>query len=166
MPKSEQEINAEKAAKPRPDLIPGTATLAEGAVDAYGFFKHGPCTWKIAGTEQADPQTHIASACRHIAEYLDNQNAVESGSGLPVLWHARAQLGIAIDCIARLDRAAFDRQLAGLAPVLVKLAAAKHSEEDHTNGCTERCTVGSAFAAGAIEGEDPIMGRANDFGRR
>lgn len=126
MPKSQQEIDAEKAAKPRPDLIPGSATLAEGAVDAYGFFKHGPCTWKIAGTEQADPQTHIASACRHIAEYLDNPDAVEAGSGLPVLWHARAQIGIAIDCIARLDRAAFDRQLAGLAPVLAKLAEGKH----------------------------------------
>ncbi len=101
MPKSEKEINSEKAAKPRPDLIPGSAMLAMGSVMAYGWNKHGDCTWKNEGTEQADPRTHIASASRHLAEYLDNPKTTEEGSGLSVLWHAASQLAIAIDCESR-----------------------------------------------------------------
>ena len=107
--KSEEQINAEKAAKPRPDLIPGSALLAMGEVMSYGWGKHGDCTWKHAGTEQADPRTHVASAIRHLAEYLDDPDATEEGSGLPVLWHAASQLTIAIDCIQRADAEAANR---------------------------------------------------------
>lgn len=98
MPKSEKEINAEKAAKPMPHLIPASATMLGAMVQGYGFRKHGDQTWKRKGTEQADPMTHIASAMRHITEYRLNPHAVESGSGLPVLAHAMIQLAIAIDC--------------------------------------------------------------------
>lgn len=152
MNKTEQEINAEKAAKPRPDLVPAQALLqvlsatdawrdhgaqntdyalmalllfrqkcsvdflvaagaclvhalggkaaahmAGGRVMGYGFRKHGNCTWRVAGSEQADVQTHIASAERHLIERMENAGAVEEGSGLPVLEHAFSQVCIAID---------------------------------------------------------------------
>lgn len=147
MPKTEQEINAEKALKPRPDLIPGLALqqclsakgvdwgqrvtqvlgpegpnaercqmlyqwsqarvnadpwanlIPMGQVMAYGYHKHGHATWRHAGTEQADPETHWASACRHLCEYLADRHATESGSGLPVLWHAMVQCVITMDLL-------------------------------------------------------------------
>jgi hypothetical protein len=167
MPLVEAEINAEKAAKPRPDLFPARAALAirralpttddrtayelvlaaddslrdfvmthdvrdlaragalvcvaigrsectgslrvesdyahailrAGAVMGYGLAKHGRCTWRIAGTEQADPQTHYSSACRHVLEWLVDVNARESGSNFPVLWHLLSQIGITIDLL-------------------------------------------------------------------
>jgi hypothetical protein len=96
--KTEQEINAEKMGKTRPDLLPACAILGAGKVMGYGFRKHGNCTWRIAGTEQAEVSTHTASALRHVLEYLENPDAVEDGSGLPVLYHALSQIAIAIDC--------------------------------------------------------------------
>lgn len=101
MRRTTEEINAEKAAKPRPDLIPGNALLAVGYVQAYGRGKHGNCTWKDGGTEQSRSETHIASAQRHLAEFEASPDAREAGSNLPVLWHAAAQLLIAIDCEIR-----------------------------------------------------------------
>lgn len=97
--KTQAEIDQEKFGKPRPDLLPACAILGAGKVMGYGFRKHGNCTWRIAGTEQADPQTHYASALRHLLEYGDNPNAIEEGSGLPVLYHALSQIAILIDCI-------------------------------------------------------------------
>lgn len=148
--KTEAEINAEKAAKPRPDLLParelyhlarvtqagssvcgvldllarfehtldpdwlravvgelaawaGISTaelvLRAGEVMGYGFRKHGRCTWRVAGTEQADPQTHYASGVRHVVERWDNPDAHEEGSGKPVLWHAAAQFILTLDLL-------------------------------------------------------------------
>jgi len=97
--KTEAEINAEKASKSRPDKLPACALMGGGLVMAYGLQKHGNCTWRVAGTEQADPETHIASAYRHVLEWLDDPSAVEAGSRLPVLYHALSQIAIAIDCI-------------------------------------------------------------------
>lgn len=164
--KTEAEINAEKAAKPRPDLVPAAAVLrvcwcyspdddpapaiehvidawrcvlqfrdtcdpmmlaeaaesvvhalavddyitnpdaalphamlSAGRVMGYGFRKHGNCTWRVAGSEQADPQTHIASAERHLLEYLVFPGATEEGSGQPVLYHALAQLCITLHLV-------------------------------------------------------------------
>lgn len=99
--KTEQEIDAEKAFKPRVDLIPGHALLEVGRTMAYGFGKHGTCTWRTAGTEQAKASTHVASASRHLAEYLGDPDATEEGSGLSVLAHCAAQLLIAIECRRR-----------------------------------------------------------------
>lgn len=148
MQKTEEEINAEKALKSRPDLVPGEAFLTcnfygnqriqanifdifgpqgpskgscgvlyrycknlvlpgglhdalllLGKVMAYGREKHGYCTWRIAGTEQATPETHWASACRHVCEYLANRDATEEGSGLPVLLHAMTQCVITMDLL-------------------------------------------------------------------
>jgi hypothetical protein len=148
---STEEINKEKAAKNRPDLLPpavvlnllehiesehpvleaykallafaerpterygglqsalfalareigGTLQAIDGAgsVMGYGAKKHGNCTWRVAGTEQADPQTHLASAQRHCLEYLLDPDSVEEGSGRPVLWHAFAQVCILINLV-------------------------------------------------------------------
>lgn len=148
--KSRAEIEAEKAAKPRPDLLPareihrvlheaevdrvvidvwhwlarfedtlepkfladavvvlarwegvslGAFLLGAGEVMGYGFRKHGRCTFRVAGTEQADPQTHYASGVRHLLEKLDNAAAVEEGSRRPVLYHAGAQFLLALDLL-------------------------------------------------------------------
>lgn len=141
------QVNQEKAAKSRPDLIPGhvlrmirfgtcyltlekVATflcgpelpcyldvlnaidvickeeaianlgdfmLTVGKVQGYGFTKHGHCSWRIPDTEQADPRTHVASMVRHLAEYQQDVDEKEEGSGFPVLWHALAQGCITLD---------------------------------------------------------------------
>lgn len=150
-PKPRAEIEAEKASKPRPDLLPaamlaiGAATnknisnafaafadyiatrnsaalgvavgsilvetmaagvaktpaavlMAAGEIMGVGLRKHGPCTWRIAGTEQADPQTHYASAVRHILEHLDGVT-VDPDSGKHPLLHAVCQIAIMINLI-------------------------------------------------------------------
>jgi len=94
-----EQVEREKRAKSRPDLIPARALLAVGKCMGYGFRKHGDCTWTVHGTEQADPSTHIASAMRHLLEHLADPCATEEGSGLPVLWHAAAQVLIAVECV-------------------------------------------------------------------
>lgn len=71
--------------------------LKAGGPMGYGRRKHGDCTWRQAGTEQALVETHVASAFRHILEYLADNDAVEEGSGDPVLYHAVCQLCIALD---------------------------------------------------------------------
>lgn len=118
--KSEQEINAEKAHKSRPDLIPGSALDAEGEVMGDGFRKHGPCTWKNAGTEQAKPETHIASCMRHLIEILKHGPlARDPETGCLHLAHLRAQSGIAIDCLA-LHRASLAEPASPFAPGAVE----------------------------------------------
>lgn len=103
MARTREEIDAEKAHKPRPDLLPAHALLCAGRAMGYGYRKHGDCTWREPGTEQADPRTHIASAMRHLLEHLHDADACEEGSGLPVLWHAAAQILIAVECTEQLD---------------------------------------------------------------
>lgn len=78
---------------------PPTALLLAGRVMGYGFRKHGDCTWRVAGTEQAEVRTHIASAERHLLEHWQDPDAVEEGSGLPVLHHALSQVLIALDLL-------------------------------------------------------------------
>ena len=103
MPKTEEEINAEKASKPRPDLVPARAVLAAGRALAYGANKHGLAggrgTYRIADTDQAKVETHLASCLRHILEFQIDPSAVEEGSGLSVLDHAFAQLAIVVDLV-------------------------------------------------------------------
>lgn len=157
--KTRAEIEAEKATKPRPDLIPATAlaaigcaleraiegdyaggplellargahardidTLADawlaaaimlspgasftvavgkallvaGEVMGMGLIKHGPCTWRVAGTEQAEAQCHYASAVRHLAERLAGLEA-DRDSGRDPLVHLLCQVPILIDLLA------------------------------------------------------------------
>jgi hypothetical protein len=127
MAKSEQEINAEKAHKSRPDLLPASALMAAGRVMGYGLRKHGNCTWRVAGTEQADPRTHVASMIRHALAACEDPTAIDEESGLPHLACVITQAAIAFDCTVRLE----------VPPIEIPV------------------TVTSAFAAGAIEGEDP-----------
>lgn len=159
--KSMESINAEKASKPRPDLLPlsfvaqligpppgghagiqfamiacceflrskNTIKLIEaaralasayfhastarfdssdssaaevlldvGEIMATGWRKHGPCTWRVAGTEQADPQTHFAGAIRHMLEAAAGR-AVDPDSGKDPLLHAICQLAITYDLV-------------------------------------------------------------------
>lgn len=84
----------------------GSHALAMGRVLAYGLAKHGVCTWRVAGTEQADPQTHYASALRHMLEDFADSDAVEEGSGFPVLDHALTQLAILADLTVNPPQAA------------------------------------------------------------
>lgn len=96
---SREQVDAEKASLPRPDLIPPSALLEEGLVMGMGFRKHGDCTWRQLGTQQADPKTHIASAMRHLVKTLLDPMARDQQSGRVHLAHARAQIGIAIECL-------------------------------------------------------------------
>lgn len=143
MPRSEADINAEKAAKSRPDLLPGTAALAKGDVQSFGLAKHGPCTWRNEGTDQADPRTHLASASRHAAHVFDDPWSIDEQSGLLNLAHLGAQIDIALDCLRASDPARFDAIRATLPDAIARLRVASP------------VTIGSAFAAGAIEGENP-----------
>lgn len=149
-PKSRAEIEVEKAAKPRPDLLPplalamalhnvriadalsdvadflksratnnlgaalrrildeliecgvagsrADAIMQAGEIMGVGLRKHGPCTWRIAGTEQADPQTHYASLVRHLLEYEAGVRT-DPDSGKHPLLHAVCQISIMINLL-------------------------------------------------------------------
>jgi hypothetical protein len=75
-----------------------TALMAAGEIMGVGLRKHGPCTWRIAGTEQADPQTHYASAVRHILEHCAGVT-VDPDSGKHPLLHAVCQIAIMLNLI-------------------------------------------------------------------
>lgn len=103
MAKTENEINAEKAAKPRPDLLPARALLAGGRAFGYGAAKHGlgrsgRGTYRDAGTEQATVETHRASFMRHWCAYWAGET-IDPESGLSHLDCMMAQLSIIIDLV-------------------------------------------------------------------
>jgi hypothetical protein len=100
MPLPEDQINAEKHGKPRPDLVPPAAIMAAGRALGYGVHKHGGGrtglgTYRDAGTEQAEVRTHVASFCRHWLAYLDGEHT-DPESGLAHLDCAMAQLAIVV----------------------------------------------------------------------
>lgn len=107
--KSEAEINAEKNAKPRIDIVPPALMLAAGRALGYGAEKHGVPegndgfgTWRTPNTQQADPLTHYACLMRHLLLWRSGEviDPVErGGSGLPHLDHAAAQLAILLDLL-------------------------------------------------------------------
>lgn len=101
--KTQAEIDAEKALKSRPDLIPTRAILAGGRAFAYGANKHGlgqtgRGTYRDAGTEQAQVATHRASFLRHWCAYWAGE-LIDPESGLSHLDCMQAQLSIIIDLI-------------------------------------------------------------------
>lgn len=105
--KTEAEINAEKHAKPRVDIVPPALTLAAGRALGYGAAKHGVPegydgfgTWRIAGTEQAEPLTHYACLMRHMLLWRAGEK-VDPESKLSHLDHAAAQLSILLDILER-----------------------------------------------------------------
>lgn len=96
------EVDAEKSTKPRPDLIPPEALRLAGAAFAAGHAKHGTPggrgTYRIAGTEQARVQTHVASMWRHLIAWMGGDE-IDAESGVPHLGCALAQLAIVIDLV-------------------------------------------------------------------
>lgn len=92
MTKTTDEINAEKAAKSRMDLVPPDHAELAGLAFKVGAEKHGlgPVglgTYRIAGTEQSTVWSHWASMERHAAalkrgEMMDDG---PGGTGLPHL---------------------------------------------------------------------------------
>lgn len=109
--KTEAEINAEKNAKPRVDIVPPALMLAAGRALGYGADKHGVPegydgfgTWRIPGTQQAEVLTHYACLMRHLLLWRAGEiiDPIErGGSGLPHLDHAAAQLAILLDLLER-----------------------------------------------------------------
>lgn len=85
-----------KTEKPRIDLVPPLAIRAIAWAMTHGVKEHGERKWRGAGT---DPGTRLASLLRHLNEYQIDPNATEENSGLPVLWHALAQLAIMVDLV-------------------------------------------------------------------
>lgn len=139
MSRTRDEIDQEKAHKSRPDLLPASALMAAGCVMGYGSRKHGDCTWRVAGTKQADSREHVASMMRHAIRVADDIDSVDE-DGLEDLACVITQACIAYDCrVAERKRAA-------------AAWASTPSTIDVTDGAV---TVGSAFAAGQIEGEAP-----------
>lgn len=95
-------IDEEKSRKSRPDLVPALAIEAAGDAFAYGVAKHGipngRGTYRIAGTEQAETQTHVASFERHWLAWKRGEEC-DPESGLSHLAHAMAQLAIVVDLV-------------------------------------------------------------------
>lgn len=105
--KTATEIDAEKQAKPRLDLVPPELMLAAGRALGYGAAKHGVPdgnggfgTWRTAGTQQAEPLTHYACLMRHLLAWRSGE-IVDPESGLSHLDHAAAQLAILLDLVTR-----------------------------------------------------------------
>lgn len=122
MTKSAEEINAEKASKPRVDIVPPALMLAAGRALGYGTKKHGVPedndgfgTWRTPNTQQADPLTHYACLMRHLLLWRSGEviDPVErGGSGLPHTDHAAAQLAILIDLLERAPASAAEQPAA------------------------------------------------------
>lgn len=103
------DIDAEKASKPRPDLVPPAFMQAAGRALASGLGKHGGGqsgwgTYRDAGTEQALVTTHVASFQRHWEAFRqglrDGDPLVrDPGTGLPEIDCACAQLSIIADLL-------------------------------------------------------------------
>lgn len=100
--RSTEEIDQEKALKPRPDLVPGRAVLAAGRAMAYGHAKHGTPgglgTYRTAGCAQSRARTHAAALERHWQAFKSGER-MDPESGLAHLDHMAAQLAILIDLI-------------------------------------------------------------------
>ena len=100
---TQDQIAAEKATKPRPDLFPARAILAGGRAFAKGLAKHGGGatgrgTFRDAGTPQAEVSTHIASLFRHLLQWQSGQ-PIDPDTGLSHLDCAIAQLAVVIDLV-------------------------------------------------------------------
>lgn len=103
MSKTEEEINAEKASRSRPDLVPTRSHMAGGRAFAVGVAKHGlgktgRGTYRDAGTEQSEVETHRASFFRHWCAFWSGQSN-DPDSGLSHLDHMVAQLAIIVDLV-------------------------------------------------------------------
>ncbi len=140
--KTQAEIDAEKAGKPRPDLLPPIAVILGGRAMGAGERKHGLGrtgfgTYRDEGSEQADVRRHIASFERHWLKFkrafrTGNPNPIDPDSGdeqLTELACAMAQLAIVIELI--------EEPVDGGAHLASLMAAAKGSTSGRTNGIAD-----------------------------
>lgn len=106
--KTEAEINAEKHSKSRVDIVPPVLMIAAGRALGLGASKHGVPpgydgfgTWRIAGTEQAEPLTHYACLMRHLLKWRGGET-IDPETGDAKVEHleaAAAQLAILLDLL-------------------------------------------------------------------
>lgn len=103
-----EQINAEKDAAPRVDLVPPALILGAARALGFGARKHGvPAgyngfgTWRVPNTKQAEPLTHYASLLRHLLKWRRGE-IVDPDTGDAMIEHleaASAQLAILIDLV-------------------------------------------------------------------
>jgi hypothetical protein len=77
--------------------IPPVAIAMEGKVMAGGAAKYGPFNWGEGGVVAS---IYYDAALRHLMAWYTGEN-IDPESNLPHLAHARACLGILIDCAER-----------------------------------------------------------------
>ena len=152
--KTQQEIDAEKNDKPRCDLVSPYLSLSVGRGMGLGARKHGTPgglgSYRVAGTEQARLRTHIASLERHIAElkagHLYVQDIPPGQPPMLVMDAITSQVNILADIYFDPPQEPDEYDL-------------RYKWPDGRGGVRVvspvTVTVGSAFAAGAVEGEDP-----------
>lgn len=105
--KTEAEINAEKHAKSRVDIVPPALMLAAGRGLGYGAEKHGTPegndgfgTWRTAGCEQSDPLVHYAGLMRHLLKWRGGEIwDPETDGKVKHIDAAAAQLAILLDLL-------------------------------------------------------------------
>ncbi len=69
-------------------LVPMEIVRAIARIRMYGNEKyHSPSNWT-----KVEKRRYIDAMMRHLLEYLDNEDAVDSESGLPALWHAACNM--------------------------------------------------------------------------
>lgn len=110
--------------KPRLDLIPPSAEIAEALVLAHGARKYGAWNWRTATVRAT---VYVAAARRHLAQWLDGAD-LDAESGLSHLAHARANLGILIDALS-VGRCLDDRPPPGSASQLLEVGTSPIEEE-------------------------------------
>lgn len=88
--------------KVRLTLVPRAIIYAIAKVREYGVTKYtDPDNWK-----RVEKERYKDAAFRHFLAYLDDPESVDSGSGLPHLWH----LATNIDFLCELEGAADNAQ--------------------------------------------------------
>ena len=73
-------------------LIPTEIIRAITEVRMFGAKKYKPANWV-----EISKRRYKDALLRHILEYIDNEDAVDSESGLPALWHAACNIAFLID---------------------------------------------------------------------
>ena len=77
-----QQIKADQG-KPRISLVPMEILTAVARVREYGVAKYGEKeSWM-----DVSPERYRDAMLRHMIEYINNPDSVDSESGLPSLWH-------------------------------------------------------------------------------
>ncbi len=73
-------------------LMPTEIIRAVTEVRMFGAKKYKPANWI-----NVSKRRYKDALLRHILEYIDNEDAVDSESGLPALWHAACNIAFLID---------------------------------------------------------------------